>query len=226
MQHHQLQSHIIRVNSNTKKMIDKHNRDKYMNSFSYEITQIYLKLKNKEWNDLLKNDKIKNIVEEIQKNQYNDAQLYILAKLLFCLINIDSLNKKQMIYPEEQRFNKNKISKYFMNLFENNFNNRLNNKIQKIVNDIKNDKNIDRIFRFDIILRFIDEYIEVSKEDSEYSKKLQQIIQRFTHDNNNRFKSYIPTIPKPIIINSKKVIINKEITNKHITPTEKKNETK
>lgn len=215
MQHHQLPSHIIHVNSNTKIMIDKHNRDRYMNSYSNEITEIYLKLKNKEWsNDLLQNHKIKDIVEEIQKNQYSDSQLYVLAKLLFCLINIDSLNKEKMKYPIEQRFNKNKIRDYFYKLFYNKFNNNLNSKIQKIVNDIKKDTKIDKILRIDIILRFIDEYIEVSKEDSEYSKNLQQKIQRFTHDYNNKIKSYIPTIPEPIIINSKKVIINKEIPHK------------
>jgi hypothetical protein len=190
MQSPQLPNHIIRVNSNTKRMINEHNRDKYMNSFSIEITEIYLKLKNKVWSsNLLQNHKIKDIVKEIQKNQYSDSQLYVLAKLLFCLINIETISKEQMKYPEKQRFNKENI------------NNKLNNKIQKIVNDIKKDKNIDRIFRFDIILRFIDEYIEVSKENSEYSKKLQQKIQTFTHDHDNNsgiITSYNPNLSRII----------------------------
>jgi hypothetical protein len=179
-------------------------RNEYMNSFSWEINKIYLKLKKKNFTELLENKNIAKFVSEIQKNEFSDAQLYVLAKLLCYLINKKKIDKTLFIYPIGERFNTIKMEEYWENLYyHNRLNTRnLNARIQRIVSDIKNNKNIDKEIRIDIILRFIDEFIEVSKENSEYSKKLHDELKKLepeTRSTNNLYKP-IPsrTLSKPI----------------------------
>jgi hypothetical protein len=150
--------------------INKRTRNEYMNSFSEQINDIYLKLKNKDFTDLLKYKDIENIVKEIKKNEFSEAQLYVLAKLLCYLINNKKIDKQLFIYPPRERFNQNKMKEYWEKLTEKNLNNlnnlnksNLNSRIQGIVNNIVKKRNINKEKRIDIILRFIDEFIEVSK---------------------------------------------------------------
>jgi hypothetical protein len=153
-----------------------------MDSFLNDINSIYLKLKKKDYSELSKNPKIINIVEQIQKNEYSDVQLYVIAKLLCYLLNIEKLNKRKFIYLFNDRFNKNKMRNIWKKLYEEYKLNTttLNSKIKKILNNVtKNIKSINenkRVIKIDIILRFIDEYIEVSRENSEYSKELQEFL--------------------------------------------------
>jgi hypothetical protein len=171
-------------------------RNGYMNSFSYEINNIYLQLKRKDFTELLKNKNIVKFVSEIQKNEFTDAQLYVLAKLLCYLIKKKDLevHKNTFIYPPDERFNKNKMKEYWDSLiFKNELNTKgLNAKIQKIVSDIKNNKNIDKVIQRDIILRFIDEFIEVSKENSDYSKILDKELKKFSPETLKQSMLYDP----------------------------------
>lgn len=143
---------------------------------SKEIDKIYLQLKNKNYTELLQNSDIENIVKEIQKNEYSDAQLIVLAKLLYRLKNIDSFTKEQLKYDFKEGFNPDIIRKYY-NIFYNSKNvNKLNNKINTVIQELvsknimkkgnENSNNKDKkLKKTDIILRFIDEYIDASKEN-------------------------------------------------------------
>lgn len=172
----------IQLNAENKKK-------KYMDSFLNDINYIYLKLKKKDYSELSKNDNIINIVEEIKKNDFSDVQLYVIAKLLCYLLNIEKLNEQKFIYPPNDRFNKKKMTNIWTKLFNNNFKNfnitTLNSKIQEIVKNVetkyKNKNENKKIKKIDIILRFIDEYLEVSKENSEHSKKLQEFLKNFEY---------------------------------------------
>jgi len=58
-----------------------------MDIYGQKVYNIYLKLKNGDLDSLLQNKDIHNIVIEIQKNRYTDVQYFVLAKLLYYLIN-------------------------------------------------------------------------------------------------------------------------------------------
>jgi hypothetical protein len=147
-----------------------------MDANSKEIDKIYLQLKNKNYTELLQNKDVKNIVEEIQKNEYSDAQLIVLAKLLYRLKNIDRFTKEQLRYDFKEGFNPYIIAKYYYSFYSSNNFNKLNNKINTVIQELIS-KNImkrgnessnikdKKLKKTDIILRFIDEYIEASKEN-------------------------------------------------------------
>ena len=147
-----------------------------MDANSKEIDKIYLQLKNKNYTELLQNKDVKNIVEEIQKNEYSHAQLIVLAKLLYRLKNIDRFTKEQLRYDFKEGFNPYIIAKYYYSFYSSNNFNKLNNKINTVIQELIS-KNImkrgnessnikdKKLKKTDIILRFIDEYIEASKEN-------------------------------------------------------------
>lgn len=145
-----------------------------MNANSKEIDKIYLQLKNKNYTELLENSDIENIVEEIQKNEYSDAQLIVLAKLLYCLKNIDSFTIEQLKYDLNQSLYPDVIRKYYNSFYNSKKFNKLNNKINTVIKELisKNimkrgneSSNNKKLKKTDIILRFIDEYIDASKEN-------------------------------------------------------------
>ena len=147
-----------------------------MDANSKEIDKIYLQLKNKNYTELLQNSDIENIVEEIQKNEYSDAQLIVLAKLLYCLKNIDSFTIEQLKYDLNQSLYPDVIGKYYNSFYNSKKFNKLNNKINTVIkelisknimkrgNESSNNKD-KKLKKTDIILRFIDEYIDASKEN-------------------------------------------------------------
>lgn len=143
--------------------------DKIMKSDLVEIHEIYLKLKNSEYEneDMIINE----LIEEIKKNKYTDVQYFILALLIFRLKNID---KQNFTYNITKRIS-NKSAEYVSFVFDNKKNFSMNKKINSIIKKIssKNPKKLD------IILRFIDEYIEVSKENSELREKITFILSSF-----------------------------------------------
>jgi hypothetical protein len=144
------------------------------------IHDIYLKLKNSQYEN--EDVKIKKLIEEIKKNIFTDVQYFILALLIYRLINIDKFNLDK--YPSENRINTNDIEKYkkvvFSKLTNNNFS---NNKIKSIIQASYNSLNHINLKKQCIILRFIDEFIEVSIKGSELEININYFLDNFVKKN-------------------------------------------
>jgi len=69
-----------------------------MDIYGQKIYNIYFKLREGELDSLLKNENIQNIVIEIQKNQYTPVQYFVLAKLLYYLINFKNIEPEDLLY--------------------------------------------------------------------------------------------------------------------------------
>ena len=137
------------------------------------ILEIYLKLKNSQYEN---EDKIiKQLIEEIKKNKFTDVQYFILALLIYRLINFQNLNIKH-----NNRINNNKTGKYIKYIFGEIENFSINNEKLESIIKITFSKNPKKI---EIILRFIDEYIAVSIENSEFGKKINYILDNFVKKN-------------------------------------------
>ena len=129
------------------------------------IHEIYLKLKNSQYEN---EDKIiKQLIEEIKKNKFIDVQYFILALLIYRLINFQNLNIKH------NRININKTGKYIEYIFGAIEKFSINNEKLESIIKITSSRNPIKI---EIILRFIDEYIAVSIENSEFGKKIKYIL--------------------------------------------------
>jgi hypothetical protein len=140
------------------------------------IHEIYLKLKNNQYEneDMI----INHLIEEIKKNQFTDVQYFILALLIYRLINIDKFNFFN--YPIKNRIHYNDIEKYRNFIFrELNTNNYSNKKIKSIIKASYNSSNVTNYNKLCIIICFIDEYIEVSKENSELREKITFLLSNF-----------------------------------------------
>jgi hypothetical protein len=87
--------------------------DKIMKSDLVKIHEIYLKLKNSEYEneDMI----IKLLIEEIKKNIFTDVQYFILALLIYRLINID-IDKENLTYNITKRISNNLLNMYHLYL--------------------------------------------------------------------------------------------------------------
>lgn len=151
-----------------------------MDIYGQKIYNIYLELKKGELDSLLQNKNIQNIVIEIQKNRYTDVQYFVLAKLLYYLINFKNIKAIDLFYSLKNRYNKSKVDSFFWILSTNKKlnTNSINENIKSIINELeKKEVNNNKMKKIDIILRFIDEYLEVSKENSKLAKKISCILQ-------------------------------------------------
>lgn len=148
--------------------------EKILKSDLPNIHDIYLKLKNSQYENENEDNIIKQLIKEIKKNEYTDVQYFILALLIVRLKNIDS-NKQNLTYSTNNRISSNKPTAYllFKNGIKKDFS--MNNKINSIIKQISS-RNKENPKKLSIILRFIDEYIEVSKEDSILGKMLTYFI--------------------------------------------------
>ena len=144
------------------------------------IHDIYLKLKNSQYEN--EDAKIKQLIEEIKKNKFTDVQYFILALLIYRLINIDKINLVK--FPSKNRIHTNEIEKYrkvvFSRLNTNNFSNK---KIKSIIEASYNSLNHINLKKQCIILCFIDEFIEVSIKDSELEKNINYFLDNFVKKN-------------------------------------------
>jgi hypothetical protein len=101
-----------------------------------------LKLKNGDLDSLLENKNIQNIVIEIQKNQNTDVQYFVLAKLLYYLINFNDIHKIDLLYSFKNRYNKSRVNYFFWILSKNNKlnTNSINKNIKSIINELEKKK--------------------------------------------------------------------------------------
>lgn len=142
-----------------------------MNRHSNDIYDIYSKLKK---NSISENNNtfdniIKEIIKEIKKNKYSNVQYFILAQLLFRLKNIDTLSIEELYYPKIKWYNKKKFTTNISKL-------EINEKVKSIVDKLSSNKLYEDIKKKDIILRFTDEFNEVSKEKSELGEKILRFL--------------------------------------------------
>ncbi len=138
------------------------------------IYKIYLEIKKNQYiND---NSIIKNLIEEIKKNQFTDVQYFILALLIFRLINIDKLKLDKKPGKNSISINEaNKYEEYVTTGLKNN-KNFSNKTIRSIIDASYNTQNYRNFKKQYIIYSFIDEFIEVSKERSILKKKIESKI--------------------------------------------------
>jgi len=92
------------------------------------------------------------------------------------------LNLKTYFIYIKNRYNKSRVNYFFTILYKNNKlnTNSINQNIKSIINELEKKKvnnKSNKMKKIDIILRFIDEYLEVSKENSKLAKKISCILQ-------------------------------------------------
>jgi len=176
-----------------------------MNSHSNDIYDIYSRLKNNRISE--NNNSLGNIIKEIKKNKYSDVEYFILAQFLYRLKNIKDLSKEELYYPKTKWYCKNNFTTNISKL-------QINEKVKSIIKLIVDKFNANKLNKEDvkvkdIILRFTDEFNEVSKENSELSEK----ILRFLYHNQVLvvIKYLINSFKEKNIDNTIDILIKKKI---------------
>ena len=90
-----------------------------------------------------------------------------------------------LLYSLKNRYNKSRVDSFYWILSKNKKlnTNSINENIKSIINELEKKEVNNKMKKIDIILRFIDEYLEVSKENSKLAKKISCILH--IEDNSN-----------------------------------------
>jgi hypothetical protein len=154
------------VKTYLQKITNSNNNGKYDN-----IYIIYLQLKDKILQSTDSNIKI--IINKINEKKYTDIQYFILAHLIYRLENFEKLTKNEKKYERINRTHIGIINKYLTNVATKNVKIKINDSINSILTNI--DYNYYKE-KSSIIIKFIDEYIEVSNKNSEFGKKISNLL--------------------------------------------------